>query len=248
MEQDALELLARVFDGEKQGDVIEEMEKRGQLVAIGNPNVSKKQLPEEMQPDKSVYEKVGFVFLECTGDGVMQDALIPADWSVKATDHAMWNDIFDEQGRKRGNFFYKASFYDRRAHMNLHNRLDVHSVKDGDNTIVYFGEDGEKGTKLHIAGQYSNELDAWGIFNEGKRTDAKRELWKMSDDVLDALRNELNNKAKEFGAENYPEYQDELCYWDLDLAGKGVTEIPAKDEMQTAREKVILELIEEIEK
>ena len=39
--------------------------------------------------------------------------------------------IHDEQGRKRGGVFYKAAFYDRRAHFSLSTRYEAGGDYDG---------------------------------------------------------------------------------------------------------------------
>lgn len=52
---------------------------------------------------------------EVPGDELFRYAKLPAGWSKRATDHAMWSEIVDEKGEVRAQVFYKAAFYDRRA-------------------------------------------------------------------------------------------------------------------------------------
>ena len=46
------------------------------------------------------------LFIECK---------LPAGWKITPTDHSMWSHVYDEQGTKRAEIFYKAAFYDERA-------------------------------------------------------------------------------------------------------------------------------------
>jgi len=59
-------------------------------------------------------EALGFTY-GTEADELFVTVTPPEGWSLRATDHAMWSDILDGQGRKRGAIFYKAAFYDRRA-------------------------------------------------------------------------------------------------------------------------------------
>lgn len=64
------------------------------------------------------FEALGFVFGEAH-DNLFVKATFPRGWRKRPTDHDMWTDIVDEQGHKRGSIFYKAAFYDRKAHCDL---------------------------------------------------------------------------------------------------------------------------------
>ena len=44
---------------------------------------------------------------------------MPQGWTRRATDHDMHSEILDEAGKIRISVFYKAAFYDRRAHAEL---------------------------------------------------------------------------------------------------------------------------------
>ena len=50
-------------------------------------------------------------------DPLFRAASLPDGWSKRATDHDMWSEIVDEHGTVRVSMFYKAAFYDRRAHL-----------------------------------------------------------------------------------------------------------------------------------
>jgi len=62
--------------------------------------------------------KLGVVF----GDQVENDDLfryvvLPAGWKKVPTDHSMWSKLVDSEGNEIASIFYKASSYDRKAHM-----------------------------------------------------------------------------------------------------------------------------------
>ena len=66
------------------------------------------------------FEAVGFTFGEPdSGDPLFMPATLPDGWRKEASDHDMWSYIVDGLGRRRVGVFYKAAFYDRKAHMSL---------------------------------------------------------------------------------------------------------------------------------
>jgi len=95
---------------------IEAQEAQGRRELLASTSV-----PTEMlRSTKADYEALGFVFGdEVPGDPLFQEVTLPAGWTREGTDHAMWSYICDETGRKRVAVFYKAAFYDRKAHMSL---------------------------------------------------------------------------------------------------------------------------------
>ena len=70
--------------------------------------------------DKAAFEALGFTFGDPDPDDpLFMPATLPEGWTKKATDHSMGSVIVDPLGRERVSIFYKAAFYDRKAHMNL---------------------------------------------------------------------------------------------------------------------------------
>ena len=53
-------------------------------------------------------------------DALFVRASLPDGWRMQKTEHHMWTDIVDGEGRKRGELFYKASIYDRAAFVRWH--------------------------------------------------------------------------------------------------------------------------------
>lgn len=192
---DVLIAFTRLMAGES--NVLEHIEAEGQVEAVRCIKMAKK-----MRPSREVWERLGFLFTDIPGDNVLCSAILPEGWSLKATSHSMWNDIFDENGMKRGSMFYKASFYNRSAHMDLYQRYSVcmdyvDDDEDGYATKleIYFGN---KCEKLFVAGfvNLSGSDNFEDIENEFKE-----------EDRLQAI-------AKQFGDENYPGWQSVHTYWD----------------------------------
>lgn len=67
---------------------------------------------------------LGIIQGESDGD-LFYDSTLPEGWQIKRTDHSMWSDLLDDQGRRRGGVFYKAAFYDRSARWNLDRRFKI---------------------------------------------------------------------------------------------------------------------------
>lgn len=53
------------------------------------------------------------------GDPLFREATLPAGWKREGSDHNMWSYIVDPLGRRRCSVFYKAAFYDRKAHISV---------------------------------------------------------------------------------------------------------------------------------
>lgn len=69
-------------------------------------------LPIGMDHGRSV--ELGFEIGEPV-DELFVTVKAPEGWQLKPTEHSMWSDIIDHEGQKRGDVFYKAAFYDRKA-------------------------------------------------------------------------------------------------------------------------------------
>lgn len=69
---------------------------------------------------KEVAEKLGFTYDPKIVDSIFVQAKLPAGWKkVAHEDHSMWSDLVDEKGVKRASIFFKAAFYDYKAHIQL---------------------------------------------------------------------------------------------------------------------------------
>lgn len=63
-------------------------------------------------------EALGIVFGKEVDD-LFIEAVLPAGWKKVPTEHSMWSELLDAQGKKRASIFYKAAFYDRDAFISL---------------------------------------------------------------------------------------------------------------------------------
>lgn len=92
-------------------------------------------MPRLLRPTRQAYDDLGFAFGKPLDD-LFVEAALPEGWAKVATDHAMWSDLVDGQGRKRGSIFYKAAFYDKQADARLTSRYSVSEKEvEGDETM-----------------------------------------------------------------------------------------------------------------
>lgn len=75
---------------------------------------------------RAQYERMGIKILE-EYDDLFFTVELPEGlqkWTMRTTSHSMWNEIYDDKGRRRMQYFYKAAFYDRSAFTNFDHRFD----------------------------------------------------------------------------------------------------------------------------
>lgn len=145
-------------------------------------------LPKEMRDvTREQLEAIGFKF-GADHDDIFVNATLPPGWTKKATDHSMWSQLLDANGRVRARIFYKAAFYDRSASMSMEPRYFVSSYQDGgdkDHQRVA-AMDGE--TELHVFGEYQRS---------GGYDDCRA----------------LEKDAEEWMKQNYPDFRNPFSYW-----------------------------------
>lgn len=168
---------------------IEAQEKRGQL-----EQALKQTLPKDLGGSKGhkKFLDSGFVIGKPV-DHLFTEATFPEGWKKVPTDHSMWSDIIDDQGRKRGAIFYKAAFYDQSAHAHLDTRFAVVEDYDGktetESRIYVRDRRGivEKDIKVPRTGDFRTDYD--------KKEQVRGDLLKW----LDA---------------EFPEWRNPCAYWD----------------------------------
>lgn len=139
-------------------------------------------------------EALGVVF-GADADDLFVNATLPAGWKKQATDHSMWSNLLDEQGRKRGGIFYKAAFYDRRADMHLNRFLSIareYQNASGNKTTgrpeqVAIRVEDATGAILYDAGSV-----AYADYQANDQADAACRAWLEG---------------------HYPDWQSPLAYW-----------------------------------
>ena len=214
------------MEGDNPSKAIENQEQRGQQMVVKNQRLPKKlnsiSVPDDVrfkniedsmewkERDKIVtknnieytkqqYENMGIVIVD-EYDDLFWNVELPKDWQIKATDHSMWNNLFDDKGRKRAAFFYKAAFYDRDAFINFNTRF--HVIVD------------------HIADPES-DYDVWkksdyqGIVKDGEEIIFSTECVPSTEDYFkdDKIKTNLREKLEEYMKENYPDYTNINAYW-----------------------------------
>lgn len=161
---------------------IERQEAQGQADLNENQNKLPKDISAE---DKAALESIGFVFGEVV-DEIFLACTFPEGWSLQPTDHSMWSNLLDPQGRRRAGVFYKAAFYDRNAHMRLVARYrDTCNYERSDCT--YYIVDNADGSVKHTVG-------VCGCSD-----------WTAGD--------ELAKQATEWLNTNLPDWKNPLAYW-----------------------------------
>lgn len=96
--------------------VIGAQEKAGQRQLVHSDR-----LPADLNGDERAdFEALGFQLGDPDpADPLFLPATLPDGWRKEDAAHDMWSYVVDELGRRRVGVFYKAAFYDRKAHMNI---------------------------------------------------------------------------------------------------------------------------------
>lgn len=145
---------------------------------------------------KQQYEKMGIKIIDGYDD-LFLNVILPEGWKIKATDHSMWNELIDNENRKRISFFYKGAFYDRDAFSNFEHRYTFSEMP--------FDE-----YKTNATYEDRKAKEWYGIvYDCGKeifRTDGFLNKQYGDDVLIDACKHYLNK--------HYPLWEDINAYWD----------------------------------
>ena len=214
------------MEGRSPSEAIERQEKRGQEEVVRKQRLPKKvndhNVPNEIffagasndmswEDRKAItdqnlinytreqYEKIGIEIID-EHDDLFWNVKLPEGWEVKATDHAMWNEVRDNKGRKRASFFYKAAFYDRDAFIRFDTRYSVDATHVGD----------------------PEDYEAWrmsdiiGLVKDGDTIIYSTHAVPATDDYAkdDKIKKELYDLAEAFLKSTYPDYESIYAYWD----------------------------------
>lgn len=111
---------AIVKGGGNPSDYIYTQEAEGQTSFVNSSTLPTK------NRDRDAFERLGVQFRDTVqGDDMFEHVELPAGWTKERTDHSMWSDLRDAQGRKVGSIFYKAAHYDRDAFIDMTQRFSV---------------------------------------------------------------------------------------------------------------------------
>lgn len=118
-------------------------------------------------------KRLGFTILDDVDD-LFVGISAPAGWSLRPTEHSMHSEILDDKGHVRGEVFYKAAFYDRRADFSLRTRYMVETEYEQDDTKTFqdrqtraVAKDRQDGTIL-TAGEWERNEDHYATPNGGR--------------------------------------------------------------------------------
>ncbi len=179
------------------GRAIEQQEAQGQTELVHSDT-----LPSDMQCDtREVLESFGVEFLgQVQGDELFMYAKLPDGWSKKASGHSMWSYLVDEQGRERASIFYKAAFYDRKAHMSASRRFTI--TRDYDDTAVHM---------MHVIDCGKTVFSTDPVPDPTRNNPENRhEAWSN----LDAIDKEARALCEQWLIDNgYPNWSDAREYW-----------------------------------
>lgn len=215
------------MNGENPSKAIENQERRGQQTVVKNhrlpiktnngiPNEYRfKGVTDEMEyeerkdiVDKNIveytkqqYGRMGIKIIS-KYNNLFYSVELPDGWEIKATDHSMWNDLLDNNGRKRASLFYKAAFYDERAFINFEHRYSF--------CILPF--DNYESDATHEERMFN----PWKLFvtDSGERIKKLGEITPTTDEEYFEIDDILGKIGKTYLNENYPEWEDVNAYWD----------------------------------
>lgn len=222
-----LEAMLYAREGEDPSKAIENQERRGQQSVVRNQRLPKKLNDHSVPYDirwngvedsmeweeknkivtqnnieytKQQYERMGIVVIE-EYDDLFWNVELPEGWKIEATDHSMWNNLFDDKGRKRANFFYKAAFYDRDAFINFYTRFCV---------SVDHVADSDSGYEVWVNSDYR------GTVKDGKEIIFSTECVPVTGNYRndDKVKAKLQKQLEQYMNENYPDHKDINAYWD----------------------------------
>lgn len=133
-----MDAMLYAMEGKSPSQAIENQERRGQADVVRNRRLPKyASAPDEIRNvgcdagmsweekekiwkenlAKYAREKYATHGITITGDydDLFYNVTLPENWEIRATEHAMWNELVNADGKVIANFFYKAAFYDRHA-------------------------------------------------------------------------------------------------------------------------------------
>ena len=173
---------------------IEAQEAAGQQTFVNSET-----LPKEMLHGCTKEKLIGMgIEFKEDADDLFVNVILPCGWKKQATNHSMWSGLFDDKGRKRAAIFYKAAFYDRSAHIALNRRFNITNEP-------------EDRYKSDMSYENRREGNWYGVV-----TDCDEIIFKTNPIKNPSYEQEdkLEQKAKEWLEEKYPNHLDLLAYWD----------------------------------
>jgi hypothetical protein len=200
---DALLTLVSLMSGQQEQAILAQ-EKQGQTELVEST-----MLPAQIRDDgRRALETAGLVFGNAPpGDPLFLEVRLPDGWCKVATNHDMWSDLHDDLGRVRARMFYKASWYDRDAHMSVEARFVVRTEYEKRSSECEWHENGERAVVLDMGyGEGGKQLFAttWQYPKKLPSRPDERDHW---------VSPEPRKEAQAWLAKRFPRYEDASAYW-----------------------------------
>lgn len=164
-------------------------EQRREIAAKNNKEFTKQQ-----------YEKMGITILKEVDD-LLYSVQLPEGWSMSSTE-LYWTTVFDDKGRERITYFYKALFCDRDAFTNFSCRYGF--------TICPFDN------YQSDASYEDRKFKPWSVYatDNGKKIELLGQITPTTDKEYYSVDDILRKIGVKYMEENYPEWKDINAYWD----------------------------------
>jgi hypothetical protein len=168
---------------------IEHQEAQGQRSFVASET-----LPSDIREEyRKVLEAAGVKFIgPVEDDPLFQYVELPEGWKKEPTDHSMWSRLVDDKGRKRAMIFYKAAFYDRKAHLHAEPRYSIRFDYDRD----------------------SEKLGAVSHVLDGEAVIYSTDPFPVEGLKSYQFRNQADASARAWLSEHFPNWKDNGAYWD----------------------------------
>lgn len=175
---------------------IERQEKEGQTRFVASDK-----LPiDGVDKNRQQLEALGFKFGSIV-DKIFIECTLPQGWKKVASEHSMWSYLHDDKGRERAAIFFKAAFYDYNAHIRFTQAVQYKCMlTDGRGRY-----DHNYGTAVSYVGVVTHQGKEVFCSSEIKVID-QLAGWDASD--------KLNEIARAWMIEHYPNHTDSFTYWD----------------------------------
>lgn len=143
---------------------------------------------------REALEAAGVKFLDVVDDDpLFRYVQFPQGWKRIGSDHDMWSYVADENGRQRIAVFYKAAFYDRKAHMSTNRRF-------------FYSTDYNE---PYYSGDYNDPVHAVAL--EYSCDGKERIIWRAEAAEYGIAR----DLGKAWLDSHFPNWNDYSAYWDL---------------------------------
>jgi hypothetical protein len=192
--QDPTLTLIEALSGGPSG-AIERMEARGQQELVNASALPTNGLIGDVDKWKAMGIVIGS---QVEGDAIFTSVTLPRGWTKRATDHSMWSDLVDDNGRRRARIFYKAAFYDRSAHVSAEPRFTVSRDYDRNDVLVFRVLDGDAvrftSTERSLSVSAGRRLPWGDLERHEKSAIAECKAWLVDN--------------------GYPDFGNAAAYWD----------------------------------